>query len=190
MLRYFDPMPDLEDTSFDADHDEWAWSTTRILSMYTQIEGYLEDIGFRYLETVPDAVVDALVSRQPWSSETLRKLLKAVSDRETLDSPDMPAVFKEIGPGRSYAFADEWNWMTRVRNDLAHTYSQYAGPGRFGLLVRTRRHKLRELPAFLTLVELDRHVLRAEHLQAAVIELACYLGVPGLGWKGPGPRPS
>jgi len=135
-------MEDAEDGGEDRSHDEWAAHTTWLYSMYAQIEGYVEDIGFIYLNPVPDAVVTALIARQPWSSEAVVKFLKAIEARETFDSPDIPELFRHIGPGRSYAFADEWNWMTRVRNDLAHTAPKYAGPGRFGLIVRSHRHKL------------------------------------------------
>jgi len=127
--------------------------TARFLASYTDVEGLAEDIGYSYLQPVPLEIADALLARRPWSSDTVSGLLKAVLKREE------PA-FKLVRADYGSKLVSEWNWATRVRNDLAHSTGQWisgapgphpnagAGaryPDRWELAPRNSRHSLREL---------------------------------------------
>lgn len=162
--------------------------TTRFLGTYTYCEGLVEDIGLAYFRQVPPEILDALLARGPWSSEIVERLLRAAVGREPLATASVPALFKKVGPGRSFDFVGEWRWATSARNDLAHS-TGYAIGDSWTIVPRSARYKLRVLPSTLTPSQLWQHVDRLQALQGALMELACYLGVGERGWLGPGPAP-
>jgi hypothetical protein len=162
----------------------------RFLSQYTATEGWIEEIGFVYLRSVPPEIADILVGRLPWSAGITADLLSAVVEREDFEGYAAPPVIRSLGTGRPvFPYATEWRWATRARNDLAHSIAEPRGGAFWGLRPRSSRRDLRLLIQRFTADDLLVHVDRLEALLGAILDLAGYLGVEGSGWEGPGPKP-
>jgi hypothetical protein len=174
----------------------------RFLGNYTEGEGLAEDIGYAYLRMAPLDVIGPLLARRPWSSEQVAQMLRAILKRE-----DVTFSQDVLRDNQQFNLVTEWQWATRVRNDLAHSRMQlidragYRGPNPdeetaarypdlWELWPRTKRHSLQELPQRFDVEFLMKQILRIGGLLTALVELSAHLAIVNYnGYIGPGPKP-
>lgn len=188
--------------------------TAWFLANYTMCEGLAEDIGYSYVALAPIEVVQTLLARRPWPSETVARMLQAILRHENLAFPDTSNTWNALREARVVAgdfdLVAEWKWATRVRNDLAHSAGQWKYPSSregvgsmsdaeldrrypelWELFPRSRRHEIRELKRPMTVEQFFNLGRRFSAVHGALTELAAHVGVISLnGYIGPGPTPA